>query len=255
LIAVTGLLLGLSPKIAQAESLRPKIVLAAFGNNVGVPKDVAIANSQCDNKMTLTGHNFGFVSFSSIGFVSPLLACGESFPRWADIGNEIHFFRWEPASAAGLKTGGQIFRRSLSIVLDSPSYFVKKIVGLGRSWEKFHFRRINNQQGGLDSLKAFIGILRGLGSSVRSIGGLLIGAPDQNCKEKIPSNDERTDHLNAKLYRLAAIFLGLIGFLLIAKGWWNAHYGNRAVWEGLAIWGVGFLITGGAVLIFGFHCC
>jgi hypothetical protein len=83
---------------------------------------------------------------------------------------------------------------------------------------------------------------------------LLIGTPDQNSNEQITKDHNGSNNFHPKFYGLTSALLFLFGSFLVAKGWWNAHYGDRPVYQGLLIWGTGGMIIGAAVLLFGFHC-
>jgi hypothetical protein len=84
--------------------------------------------------------------------------------------------------------------------------------------------------------------------------GLSGYAPSQYRKSGIDSQDSEGDDPNPKLYYFSSIILFIFGFLLLAKGAWNAYHRERAAaW--LAVAGVGWLTMVVSVLIFGFHCC
>jgi hypothetical protein len=87
------------------------------------------------------------------------------------------------------------------------------------------------------------------------IGSFFAGVPYQNRERGIDEEYEQTTKFNPKFYCFTSFLFLILGAFFMAKGWWNAHYGDRAVWEGLAITGIGGLLVMASVLIFGFYCC
>ena len=80
--------------------------------------------------------------------------------------------------------------------------------------------------------------------------GLFSGEPESNGRSSVNSEHYQPDYLSPKFYRFASLALFLFGDFLIVWGWWDAHYGKRTVWKGLAITSAGMCISVCAVIIF-----
>ncbi|MGA6987797.1 MAG: hypothetical protein WBZ01_17195 [Terriglobales bacterium] len=84
--------------------------------------------------------------------------------------------------------------------------------------------------------------------------GMAICAQDQYRYAEVSGENNSADNLYHKLNRFAPLFFLPLAFFLIAKGWREAHYGDRPVWLGLAIWGSGLLLETSAIVWFGLCC-
>src|ERR1700722_2025806 len=63
-------------------------------------------------------------------------------------------------------------------------------------------------------------------------GHSLVSTPDQDREGRVDEENKKSRYFGPKFHRLSSIFLFLLGSFLVGKGWWNAHYGKRAVWGG-----------------------
>lgn len=48
----------------------------------------------------------------------------------------------------------------------------------------------------------------------------------------------------------ASVLIFIVGSFLIGWGWWDAHYGDRPVWKGMAVVFAGFCLGVFAVVAF-----
>jgi polyferredoxin len=80
-------------------------------------------------------------------------------------------------------------------------------------------------------------------------------APDKYRESSINKKQEQASYLHPKRYAFASFFFFLAGAVLIGRGWWNANYGEGAVWKGMALVGAGGIIVIASVLMFGLYCC
>ena len=80
--------------------------------------------------------------------------------------------------------------------------------------------------------------------------GLCSGKPESNGRSSVNAEYDKPDYLSPKLYRFASLVFFLFGAFLIGWGWWDAHYGDRPVWKGLAVTSVGMCICVCAVAVF-----
>jgi len=102
------------------------------------------------------------------------------------------------------------------------------------------------------NIERFGGVIRTL---FGGIGSFFAGAPDSYGESSVDSKDNQRGNPNPKRYVFVSLFPFLLGSFLISWGWWDAHYGNRAVWKGAAVTFVGFTVNVSAVLIFTSYCC
>jgi hypothetical protein len=96
----------------------------------------------------------------------------------------------------------------------------------------------------------FLDFFEGL---ISRVGGINACAHYPVREASVKAEDDQPNYLSPKFYRLTSLALFLLGSFLIGSGWWNAHYGDRAVWQGLTVTYIGMWVNVVAVAIFVFY--
>src|SRR5205823_4628272 len=99
---------------------------------------------------------------------------------------------------------------------------------------------------------ATLGFYCGIPSSISSF---LVGGIHHGSESSVDSKNNKARYLDPKFYRVASVLFFLFGTFLIGWGWWDAHYGNRAVWKGIAVAFIGFWIGAIGIALLLSHCC
>ena len=73
--------------------------------------------------------------------------------------------------------------------------------------------------------------------------GLTHRAPLEKGERGVNREHNQATDFSVKLNRLTSVFLFLLGSFLIGWRWWDAHYGNRAIWKCFAVVVTGFVLN------------